>query len=248
MIGSQILMSFPDFDRKANDVDYLVEEIPEDWESKRIDLHVNPVLWEFVPNDCRRIDVQTLYTLKCSHIFWNIKWQKHIHDIKFMNQKDIELNMELFNKLFTYWEQKHGKRRTPDFDKDNSEFFDDNVDREFEHDELHKIVAYPDQPVFDSIKQDTSKANVDQELFESLSEENKIRMIKEEAYVLAIERYLLHNKGIPKLVAYKRVLKKLLMGLTPLWMALWMAQNYHLIDMPDPEFYDNFKQNKSIVQ
>lgn len=246
IMGSHVIsLNFHDYDRTPNDIDYLVKEKPEDWESKKVDLHENPVLWEYIDRSKTQLSIETYYTLKCSHIFWDINWRKHMHDIKFMNSKDIEFNDELFHKLFDYWETYHGKRKVPSFDKDNEEFFDDNVEREFEHDELHKIVAYPDEPVFDKIKTDTNRANIEEGMFYRLPDKEKVRMLKEEAYVLALERFILRdNKLMPRVVAYKRMMKKLLMNLSPLWLAKWMVRNYEKLDSPDRKYVDKFHHNK----
>ena len=246
MIGSQVIsLTYPDYYREPNDMDYLVKEKPDDWNSKKIDLHENSVLWSYIRNNKERVSIETLYTLKCSHIFWDINWKKHMRDIKYLNSKDIELDEVLYNQLIPHWENLHGKRRTPNFDSDNEEFFNDNVDREFEHDELHKIVAYPKDTVFDKIKEDKYRAEVSEHLFYDLPEEEKIRMVKEEAYVLALERYILNdNKLMPKVVAYKRMMKKLLMGLTPLWLAKWMTLNFEKLDNPDRKFVEKFHHNK----
>lgn len=61
--------------------------------------------------------------------------------------------------------------------------------REFDHDALHRIVAYHDKPLFESCKHDMTKAKIDRDLFETLPFIDQIRMVKEECMVIGYERF-----------------------------------------------------------
>jgi len=66
------------------------------------------------------------------------------------------------------------------------------VARYIKHDRIHEIVAYtPNVPVYTRCKRDLSKAQLDKAMFFALPLVDQIRDVREEAMVIAIERYLL---------------------------------------------------------
>src|SRR6185369_14716126 len=96
LIGSSAIRHHPpDFERKPKDTDY----IGVGPKSRHVEYLINPVFDDY-PYDVLQPD--DIYTLKVSHIFWNIKWEKHMFDIQFLKEKGCVLKMDLFHKLYDY--------------------------------------------------------------------------------------------------------------------------------------------------
>jgi hypothetical protein len=248
LIGSRaILHHYPDYStvKTPKDFDYLVwpkedSLVPkhETNEDGRHEYYHLPVI-EYSGLDV--IDMDTLYTIKLSHVIRPINSTKHLKDLVFLKSKGHKSSPELLDKLLKFWESYHGPRRSPDFNKLNEDFFADKVDRQYNHDDLHELVKYKERPMFTYIKHDQSKAEPVKELFDLLSEEDKHRVVLEEAYVIALERFVLkrQNKetGIfgsrkyPYTTAYHNAMSVLITRLFPDWLALYAADNYQsLID------------------
>jgi len=226
LIGSSAIKEwFPDFPREPKDKDY----IGKGTNSKEIEYHPNPViekLYEYhsismlFPND--------LYTLKISHMFWNINWEKHMFDIQFLKKKGCVLNKELFYQLYEFFNEYHGKNKRSDLKMSADKFFDNAVKCEYEHDYLH-ILLNP-TPTFTKILKDGEEVDVDEEKFNLLSHKEKCNLVEEEVMVMAWERY----KHLDFRVAYTRMLKKFIISHAPIWEALFIIENY--IELHKPKF------------
>ena len=169
-----------------------------------------------------------LYTLKISHSIRPINFGKHLRDICFLKEKGHKIIPVLLNRLLQYWNLVHGPRHLPNFDQPNEEFFKDNVQRKVNHDELHELVKFGNRPLFESIKFDKTKAMVEEELFDKLSNSDKINLVLEEAFVIALERYVI-SKNCPYKIAFQNAMRDLITRLFPDWLALWSLDNYQEI-------------------
>jgi hypothetical protein len=69
----------------------------------------------------------------------------------------------------------------------------------YTHDELHQLVMYGEEPVYEQLKLDPSKAKLERSLFEQLPHELQLRLVREEAMAICTERMI-----IPQLLAGKR--------------------------------------------
>ena len=95
IIGSTaIKFWYPDFKREPKDLDLILyegEEIPKEFLEKynKIETLSNPILLQFCKNNLFQIspylNPDILYTLKMSHMFWDINWEKHMFDILDLN-------------------------------------------------------------------------------------------------------------------------------------------------------------------
>lgn len=234
LVGSKYLCDNYDFYRKSKDIDYIVDVLDDslpkcDEHGTRIEYHLNPVLFKFFEQEGCDRKTEALFTLKLSHMFWDIKWSKHLDDIKWFIDNKFEYIPSLYKDLVEQWKIVHGPRNEPDFSKPNSEFFYDKVKRDIGHDELHNIVKFYDVPLFEKIKKDLDQAQVYENLFYKLSHNDRIKLVTEEMLVIGLERYteqeISHNS---KLVCFK-VLKILVLRLLPEWLALWTMLNFREI-------------------
>lgn len=236
LYGSRALKSlFPDFTREPSDSDWLLSK--EEYQNKELQEGVDKDGFkrhEFarIPVFDKYIDYKTpltkdeLYTLKVSHIFWNIKWDKHIYDIIFLQKQNCQLQSDLLTDLHNYWSTYHRTNVRLSFKQSNEDFFKDAVTRVYKHDDLHEIVKVHEMPMFNYIKEDKNNAEISEKLFNSLSFEDKLLVVQEEACVLAFERYIIHNKRMNSRSAYTKALKDLILRLTPLWLGVFIIENY----------------------
>ncbi len=218
VIGSTAIKHhFPDFKREPKDIDYLVN-IKSMWKSVagKEEYHENPVLWNYVGTE-KYLDKDLLYTLKASHLFWDIKWDKHIYDIQFMKEKGCVLNIELFYKLYDYWNGYHSKNKRSDLKMTSSAFFNNAIKCPYEHDFLHTLLV--DTPTFTKILKDGEDVEVSEE---------KLSLVREEVYVMAYERLA----GRHFRAAYSWMLKKFLISHAPLWESIFIIENYTLLSRP----------------
>lgn len=177
--------------------------------------------------------LEVLFSLKKSHIFYPIHWQKNIEDyhlIKDIIQRDTIPEITAIRREETkLWA---GKNKTPSLNKSAEDFFDDNVsNRHFIHDEIHGIMAHFDRPLYESIKESNDKVLCSKDLFHKLSQEQRLKCVLEEAYVIALER-----KILPMLFdagpiytaneAVKYALMRICTTLTGGWFREFAVENY----------------------
>jgi hypothetical protein len=223
LIGSQAIKNiFPDFSREPKDFDYLVQTKQPTLRQEGLieEYHVNQPLYNYISKNGINADV--LFTLKVSHIFWDIFWSKHMFDIVFLKEHGAKLIKPLFYELYDYWNQIHGKNHRSDLSMTGDDFFD-NALTKYDHDVLHTYIT--PTPTYFKVLKDGADVDVSEEKFNKLSFEEKISLTREEVYVMAFER--LFNRDYR--VAYNWMLKKFIMNHAPMWQALFIIENYRII-------------------
>jgi hypothetical protein len=223
LIGSRAIKNlFPDFKREPKDYDYLVETKQRIFREGDLieEYHVNPPLYKYISENGINADV--LLTLKVSHIFWDIFWSKHMFDIVFLTEKNAKIIKPLFQELYEYWNQLHGKNKRSDLSMTGDEFFDNALSK-YDHDVLHTYINQ--NPTYFKVLKDGADVDVSEEKFNLLPFQEKVDLTREEVYVMAFER--LFNRDYR--VAYNWMLKKFIMNHAPMWQALFIIQNYKLI-------------------
>lgn len=156
-----------------------------------------------------------------------------------------------FNKHITYWHKyiKHwldiisedGKRllkeRTlmtherypqtgPNLMLSKEQFFDDAVEKVYDHDYLHSLFANYERPLYAEL-QKSHAVMCYHELWENLTYEKKVLCIQEEVNVLATERFLVPSnfEYNPK-AAYLKALEKVCTTVTKGWFRDFAIDNY----------------------
>ena len=245
LIGSRaIKRHFPDF-RHPFDHDYAIHydrptEKMED--NVRHEFHNIPPITKRYGTGNGVLSADHMYTLKMSHIFWPIKQRKHLFDIHFLKKKGCKLDHEFFEELFAHWTEVHGPNTTIDFDKQNDEFFVDYVKREHHHDDLHTLIN--PNPLYLLAKEDKEKANISEKIFFTLPLDVQLDIVREEGYVLALERLLIRGAEKHWRVAYAKMIRHMICKLTPRWLGLFIVDNYNEILKPKFDFYKHYKQHK----
>ena len=171
-------------------------------------------------------DPDALFTIKVSHAHWNIKWQKTMYDIAFFQSKGCALNMELYSKLFKIWESVHGKKQV-NMSKPMTEFFHDHVNRQYDHEFLHQIVAFKSKPMHEVLRPDHGTAWCSEALFNELPIEEKYMACMEECLVTAIERANLtkDSKLSARLAAVNNAYFLMCTSMTTGWFARFLILN-----------------------
>lgn len=235
LIGSRYIegLGIP-FYRQFKDFDYLVREkdphaplrvaAGHTVESVRVEYHVNHVLHDWL--DTHGNSLEAMYTLKLSHAFWNIHWDKTRSDIAWYASRGVVHIPGLFDELYAHWITVHGPRKEPNFKKANGDFFRDAVERQVDHDRLHDLLKFGDRPMFERIKTDLSRAEVDEQLFLALSHDDKVSLVAEELMVLSVERNAPRDLKYKPMVSNARMLKTMVLRLLPVWMAFWAVANF----------------------
>ena len=236
VIGSTAIRYwFPDFNREPKDIDYAVREYKQS--NRKVEYLINPVLIEYfhikypeynedriwIPNP------DILLTLKVSHIFWDINWDKHMWDIQFLYSKDCKVIPELFEKLYAYWNDYHGKNKRSKLDMSAEEFFDNAITCPYDHDYLHTLIKNP--PTYTKVL--IGEVEVSEELFNKLTFEEKCDLVREEVYVMSWERKFHKDFRI----SYARMLRKFIRNHAPMWEALFIIENYKLLSKPEFNYF-----------
>ncbi len=186
---------------------------------------------------------ELLYSLKVSTIFFVPHFfEKTAHDLMFFQQKGVKHNEELYNILYEDFKAFHGRRAN--LRKTNEDFFKDNVQRKYVHDDIHRAVAYYDAPLYERCKPDPNSAYVSEKMFNQLRHSDKIRMCREEIFTTALERVLIPNNLRGSILgAYRNACKQLICSMTAGWFPKFIVLNWLELNRPDGhDFVNLFKE------
>lgn len=223
LIGSvAIRHHFPDFNREPKDTDYIVCEPTERDKENNIEYLVIPALCNLKE---KVLPPDLLYTLKVSHLFWDLSWDKHMFDVQFLKSKGCKLNEKLFYELYEYWQIKHSQNKRSNLQTSSKDFFD-NALKTYDHDYLHTLIN--PTPTYQKILKDNAEVEPDEVKYNQLTHAEKIDLVREELYVMAYERLA----GRDYRVAYSWMLKKFIMHHAPMYEALFIIDNYKELRKP----------------
>jgi hypothetical protein len=221
LIGSKAAKHwFPDFPREGKDTDYAVDTPMAG--NKNLEYIVIPpivVLSEEIATP------DTLYTLKASHLFWDVLWEKHVFDLLWLQGKGCRINEPLFWELYNFWISVRGALKRSDLSMSASDFFN-NALNTYDHDALHELIN--PYPTYKKVLKDGAEVDVSEEKFKSLSYEDKLELVREELYVMAYERLA----GRHYRAAYAWMLKKFIIHHAPIWEALFIIENLRVLYKP----------------
>ncbi|PKB96609.1 hypothetical protein RhiirA5_404421 [Rhizophagus irregularis] len=166
---------------------------------------------------CIVAPLKILEALKTSHICWPTDFHKNIADLHLLrdilNYKDMSIIRPLCNPqrdelieflLKTRIKETENIRGIPDV------FF----------------VKYGDHPIYESLKEDKSKAWMKKSLFEKIDYQTKLNCVKEEAMAIALERYLIPMTSNNQETSYNMALVKICTTLTKGWFRQFAVDNY----------------------
>lgn len=240
LVGSQALVLYCPEIRGDSDQDWFSNEIES---SKDVDVFYDPRLeqWQWGPV----ATLDELYTIKLSHIYWNIHgtWGKHYGHLKYMHSKGAVVIPELHDLLYDVWKDLHGGKHVK-LTEDN--FFTDTVTRTYPHDDIHEAIKTLETPAYKLILRDGHKVKVDRHKFDTLPYTHQLLCAQEEIEVLALERFLIpHDFEYNKMRAHRESLQKVLTSTTTGWFAKFIAFNHYMLNTPG-DYVERFKQNVAI--
>ena len=242
LVGSKaIKYHVPTSKRTPHDTDYFTTDISKVTPIKGVDYFEIP---NSVIDYSEVISLNDLYTLKISHTIRDLFYYKHLSDIRMLQNLGCKVNNNLLGRLTIFWDTMKGSRKTPNFEQENEEFFNDNVKREYNHDELHIFFMYNDRPMFEYIKENQNNASVSIEMFNKLNLTDKYKVVLEEAFVLAYERYVIGKRKVnTKRYAFNLAMQDLITRLLPQEIALFALSNYNQIDAYYKDFNKFIKES-----
>lgn len=224
--GSQAIKHwFPDFKREPKDTDYISDikqRNTKETEYYRADF------FEYLRTfneDNTYVDPDLLYTIKLSHLSYNINWDKHMHDIIFMKNKWCKVIHDFYILLMEGWKTIHWYKKC-NLNVKNEDFFKSNIKRKYDHDWLHEQYALHGRPMNERIRPDLSSPKCSKELWDKLTYQEKLDCAIEEIYVLTTERFIFVDK--PKSLKHAKVitLKNMITSTTSWWFNLFLKENF----------------------
>lgn len=199
----------------------------------------------------RILSKEYLLLTKRSHIIYPVHFEKTINDYNFLKKECGTFEHDEYMKK--YYElrsneakERYSKYKTPKLNVTTEDFFSSklNVPNYFVHDDIHHIMAHYDKPVFTMMQKDSSKAWCEKDMFFDLPYEYQVRCVQEEAYVIALERYIIPQYGddwMDFFKCYKKAVQRICTTLCSGWFREFAIENYeNVIDWYNPLFVDKF--------
>ena len=184
-----------------------------------------------------------LMLIRRSHLYRPLNFEKHIrayhkYKEKLFSQTDINyfnILKDLIKRTKALYPDRH-----PSLKQNKGEFFDDYVTKIYEHDDIHYATCYYDRPIYESLKSNSETVWCEKSKWEQLSHEDKIKCVQEEAFVIAIERFILPNKGYPPKFAFSKAITRICTNLTSGWFRDFAIENWPEISNCNYNFYERF--------
>lgn len=236
LIGSQALAYWnPEFTPKPNaDWDFIGEQTVEVPDGARIEIH--PI--EDLNNHKALLfdeegvcSILGLGLIKRSHLWRTRQFDKHItmyHKYLLPYCREISGDEEFLVERIKLSKEAY-PQSNPTLNKTNEDFFDDAVDKVYDHDYLHTLYAYGDEPMYERLKKSDSmdKAWCEKDLWLGLSDDERNKCVAEECYVIATERFLVPKDwNFNGKRAYYAALEKVCTTLTSGWFRYWAIDHY----------------------
>jgi len=144
-------------------------------------------------NGIKYASKEVIFSLKKSHIHFPIKFDKHIKDYTFLYEKmnGVDVLKHITKINFKETEERLGKLKTPSLKKATDNFFGQSekyVTYFFIHDDIHKVMAHYDRPLYEKMQKDSTSAFCVKDMWLDFTFEEKCKCVLEEAYVIALER------------------------------------------------------------
>lgn len=183
-----------------------------------------------------------LAVIKRSHMYRDFNFTKHMIQYQLLDHdftpKDLAFIADRMAET-----QKHFPHRSPFGAMTNEEFIVDAVVRHFDHEELHRIIGGGTVSYL-QLKKDMSKAAYDQDLWHAASDEVKQACVREETYVIALERFVIPHrlKGVkyPYRMAYLRALEKVCTTLDDGPLREYAIDNWNIVKQFDDAVFERF--------
>lgn len=244
IVGSSAAYYHGLVDTPPKDLDTFYDSFEEACQVSGEDCHVIPKgIYSLLRANSKEgfIHPDDLYTLKCSHLQWDIKWEKTKRDVLAYKHKGCQLNETLYKMLVNHWYDVHGDKSFLSLAKDKERFFQDNVKYIYDHDYLHEVCAEGLgllEPTYKKCLKDNEDVLIDNSKFVKLSFEDQVGMFRQEIAVIAFERWIVFDK-ISWYKAHSMSLKKTITNLTKNSSSDFLVKNLEMFVKPDYTYYSN---------
>jgi hypothetical protein len=188
---------------------------------------------------------------KRSHLIYPVHFEKNITDYHLL--KGLVRDFERTETMEKYYQLRFNEAKvrfnqhTPKLNVTTEDFFSSklNVPNYFVHDHIHEVMAHYDRPIFTMMQRDNSKAWCEKDMFFNLPFNYQVQCVQEEAYVIALERYIIPQYSSDCnnfFECYKKAAKRICTTLTSGWFRSFAIENYDkVIDWYNPDFVNIFK-------
>lgn len=236
---------------KVDNIEFINDSILENFSIPRNNLREKPINISMGDSiiECYICPLIWLYIQKRSHIHRPIKFARHIRQLQVIKEQLIKNGQlpllkeyqKALNRRVYITKQKYPDR-VPSLNKSNEDFFNDKVTKYYIHDDLHKVMAYYNEPIYERLKENKHLAKCKKELWLALSHEDKVKCVQEECFVIAVERFVIPNfkngKGyMPDHMSFNKALEKVCTTLTSGWFRDFAIDNWEEIRNFEVDFY-----------
>ena len=176
--------------------------------------------------------LDVLYAIKMSHRFKKTnrisEFEKTLSHILLMEKNGAKITDDLKEIYKTRMEETYNYPH-PKLNKSKSEFFTDDVPYIYDHDTIHEAVKFLDTPMYRYFIIQGQDVLCSKEKFNSLSHQNKLLSVYEEASVLALERSIIPFEIADKdkiKEKFRFALMKVCTSITSGWFREFAWRNY----------------------
>jgi hypothetical protein len=171
---------------------------------------------------------EVLFSIKKSHRYRAHRWEKHIRDYHTLRGM---VGSDKLPEITAQRQEELKAHKTPSLQKTKEEFFNDDVSNHvFEHDEIHRVMAHRELPMFEYIKVSPEKVTTSFAKFFA-PYVDRLKCVLEEAYVIALERAIIPmlyegKKLADPASAMQWALMRICTTLTGGWFREFASDNY----------------------
>lgn len=195
--------------------------------------------------------LEELYIQKRSHIWRKIKFGRHINELEKIKKECLDINGSypsldhpILKDRIKLTKEKYG-HRAPSLNKTNEDFFNDKVTKYYIHDDIHKVVAHYDIPLYEKMKRDYSLAKCEKDMWDQFSHDDKIKCVREEVFTIALERFVVpklenNEPYAPMKITTAWSLEKVCTTLCSGWFRDFAIDNFFEILNHNTDFYTKF--------
>lgn len=205
--------------------------------------------------EARVASVEALALIKRSHLYDPADWHKHVEDYEFLkSRRDARAVapavMAAGALRMREWIEQHPEDRGSGSMRIPNEAFFANTRaariRAYEHDGLHRATCYGEHPLYRRLKDEPGLAFVSARHFEAMSHLEKVRLVREETYAIALERVVIPSMetGTPwdPQRAFRHALRRICTNLTKGWFRDFAIENYGEVAHFDVDYVARFSE------
>ncbi len=251
LIGSRALAHWEPSLKIKDSTDYdVISVLPiEGTEHHSYDKLLNSDIEQFASDDFITLNGSKIYIvnmvgltiIKRSHLWRTLNFQKHITHYHKYGLHKCYLDISFRDFMVFIKREKATKEafptKSPILTITKYEFFNDGIYRRYDHDLLHELVSYDEDPAYKKLQEEGDEVMCRLDKWLQLSYEDRLQCATEEVYVTMLERFILIDNPLPYKLAFIKALDKTCTTMTSGWFRTFAISNYHNI-------HSKFDKNK----